>query len=667
MRARVALALVVALVSPLMLTGAAAIPAPVASVQAADTPDFTPSGGLGIKKYMLNVTGKMLGKAMPKKWQAEQIANEYQYNHSWEQWEAEIGIPADVPDGQLITDGYFTTPQTKSDYYLRKSQMNLAGGKDGKSLAPPATKTAKLTKSLAGTATAITGMDFGIGIGNSIMDFFGVDVNGAVCANTAGVGQGLASTLTGADCDAWAIDEALQPNLGIEAGFSSTKQCTVNGDSCLTVTGVGLWHNTTSGYWGAAGTDTPLVCFTYTGLGRYPYALKLQSGKIQVGNGTSAGQWAGFATNGCTADANEANQAVVGYSGGSYDMIVGFQMSQTSPVNPVTAKDTNPDRTFTCSVVGSDGVTYTTTSAAFKETDAAVAPPKCDPLPEGVAPQSVNVTEDGGGQSNEVYNQDVNPEYLDWWNNYPECRGGACKLDLMKLGTSSIPVSCFDLGEGCADWFEQTNKADLYQCQYGIHTVDLSECYVYSGLFKSERQAVGAPYSDPLTGEWSGGKSAPSLDSQAMGQLVQDPATRRGCDGMNVTGFDPVGFVMRPIQCAMEWTFIPRPTVVQAAQVEATDKWKTTPFGQVSDLVAPFSNIPMWTGCDGIPIDIDFHWPLEWGIHWTFGASCTGALATTATVVKSVLGGLIVLSAVLLLSDYLGIGVGFRGLGRRNG
>jgi hypothetical protein len=247
-------------------------------------------------------------------------------------------------------------------------------------------------------------------------------------------------------------------------------------------------------------------------------------------------------------------------------------------IAPITESSTDPDRFLECSVVGTDGNTYTAQSAAYKESGGKVAPPECPELPAGVTAESAKITEKGNGTANPtVWEQDVNPEYLEWWQAYPECRTGACKLDLINKKDPAHAVSCFDAPETCEEWFSEPNKTSSYECRYGTHLVDLTECYVYSGTFKPERISVGAPYSDPLTGEWSGGQNSGKPDRDAFGAPVQSPEVARSCNGMNVTGFDPVGFVMRPIQCALEWAFVPRPTVVQLELEKGNIAWSAKP------------------------------------------------------------------------------------------
>ena len=337
-----------------------------------------------------------------------------------------------------------------------------------------------------------------------------------------------------------------------------------------------------------------------------------------------------------------------------------------SEYSDVPYSDGNPDRYLTCSITGNDGITYTLDTPVFKETDGSIPQPECPILPDGVAALNVAVDENGGGQSNNWYNEETTPEYQQWLTDYPECRTGSCKLDLLVLGTSA-PASCFDVGEVCADWFVDPDKVTNYQCTYGTHTVALEECYVYEGVFKPDRIAVGAPYSDPMTGEWSGGQSAATPDQLALGQPVQSPDAIRVCSGLASAGFDPVAWVMRPIQCALEWAFVPRASVINLQGASVMGAWDDTVFGQVGLILAPFAAIPIATGCTGWPVDLVNTWPVPWEWHLVLGEACSGPTAVLAGVIRTISGGLLALGGLLAVSSYLGVPLGFRGFGRGGG
>lgn len=592
-----AIAALIAVTAVLTLTGApAALAAPAAAVE---WPEFEPSSSKP-RAWMLNILGSVLGSAMPDKWRAEQLANAHRYNHSWEMMGAQFGTDPANPN-------YMGAPDSHDDYVLRKTEMDIKGGTGDKPMKAPATKCAKLVKGVGGALVALTGLELVITAGNGFMDLIGFDVEGTVCWDDEEDG-GLWSLVTGADCEGWRMtQEAIaQANSDINAGLILPAMCvteTVSGSEfCAEILSVNFDI--------AAGTPQDVVCLAVTKDGAAMSSGQLQTPRVEwvKANGETVStvvpgatlvagtQWfktacgpggAGFYAQGFASSSGYAPVGLIEYQ------LLGANWVRGSEFVPIEDAEANPPRQLVCSIEGSDGHTYTAMSEVYTEDDGTIAAPQCPELPDGVTPATVEIVDTEG---NELWQEDVNPEWLDWWTTYPECRTGACKLDLVVLG-GSAPVSCFDLDGQCADWFSDPDKASNYECIYGIHTVALSECNVYAGLFKPGRIEVGAPYSDPMTGDWSGGVNAPSPDRQALAQDIQDPGVSRACTGMAVTGFDPVGFVMRPIQCALEWAFVPRPAVAELAGTQLAGAFEQRAPGQLVGMVGGWQFTPSMSGC----------------------------------------------------------------------
>lgn len=578
-------------------------------------PDFTPSGNKA-KKYMLNVLGRVLGKAMPDSWRAEQIANEYQYNHSWEALEMEFGTDPANPD-------YSGSPDSYQDYVLKKTEQDIKGGTGGKKLAVPATATAKLVKGVGAASVAMIGLPIGTAIGNGVTSLFGFDPSDSVCPQSDSFVKGILGFFTGADCDSWKMTaqaEAAANSDVIGAGAWGAI-CTPTATWCAQVTDQltylwkpsSAWHTTTviclQQYVGAAANpptgwvfsvqvgpytgDAPSDSVPHPAGGTFDQSLT--SGRMMK---SGAAYTPDPANCGPTSNAYfqldiSKNGVKQVYEPLQYPVAMGLRNTSTGELVGTVEPDFDPARQLTCSILADNGQTYTATSLAYNESSGEIAAPECPALPDGVGPANVTVSDNKG---NELYNQEVNPEYSDWWDTYPECRTGACKLDLVKVD-GSYPVSCFDLVDECADWFTDPDRADNYECHYGIHTVDIDECFVYSGLWQPGRIEIGAPYSDPMTGDWSGGQNAPTPDQQALGQSIQDPTTTRSCNGLASAGFDPVAWVMRPIQCALEWAFVPRPAVLALSGEQLTDRFGERAPGQLAAMIGGWSFTPNMTGC----------------------------------------------------------------------
>jgi|GEM_PF-3645334 len=280
--------------------------------------------------------------------------------------------------------------------------------------------------------------------------------------------------------------------------------------------------------------------------------------------------------------------------------------AQNEVVEKMTEGHNDPERYMDCVVTLDNGQTLVTSSVKYRESDGEVAPPACPSTPAGNYATNIDIVEKqvgtnggpgGGPTETVVYSEATTPAYQEWAQTYPECGDGACLLDVRIKSGTKLAESCFKAPAACEDWWSDPNKNDKYQCTYGAHNVDIDECAVYAGIFKNERVAVGAPYSDPMTGEWDGLQNAPRLDGQAMSQGIQNPAGSRSCTGMNITGFDPVGFVMRPIQCALEWAFVPRPLVVETELMASEDSWEGKPPAVIAAAVANAAPTAAVEGC----------------------------------------------------------------------
>lgn len=602
-------------------------------------PNFTPSTSKP-RAFMLNVLGSMLGSAMPTKWQAEQLANQYRYNHSWEGLNAQFGQDPANPN-------YHGQPDKYDDYVIRKYELDKIGGTNGRPLAPPVTKPKPFIKGLGGVAGGlinITALPIGTMIGNGISHMFGLDVDGLVCQQSQkenDVGKIMLSLFTGVNCGIEEFPPQFLPNTdvdgeGITDGFcispyiSSWANTTgVPGDPECRVTNA-HWRQTSADPYELIG-----VVFLDTAEETSPGFYRLTFNVIQTGTlegqafywGTQIGQVSGVCLN---ADGTKGTSIRLGGAPATitaadgmkgrvftnttacpYGIVVyatnpagdtgiggttgGIMYKTGVPMTEIEWANENPQRYLECRITGDDGQVYTAVSEPYTETEEGIPGAECPALPEGVRAENVTVDQGTATDRSPVYDEDVIEEYAEWWDNYPECRTGACKLDLIR---ESDGKSCFDLEDACASWFESPTRDTDYQCRYGTHDVDLDECYVYSGIFVPGRIEVGAPYADPLTGEWSGGQANPTDAAEMMNTAPQNPDTYRTCleTGWSATP-DPINWVFTPIRCALEWAFVPRTAIVVMEGMKLTDKMDESAPGQLAAMFGGWSITPQMSGC----------------------------------------------------------------------
>lgn len=587
--------------------------------------DFTPSPNK-FREYMLNVTSNVLKGAMPGSWKREQLANQYRYNHSWEALNAQFGFDSANPNYQGAPDSY-------DDYVIKRMEQDKRGGFGGRGFQAPATKPSmwQKTAKVGGAAMALTGFPVGSMLGTAGIDliggWFGFDAQGAVCSQSDGWGKTASELLTGRDCTGFAqlsadyvFDEGIKQFCfkGAQHPITSIKNA-----GCYYISKISV-SDSKRDWWDldVCSFDIADPAITQPHFYQYRNVLEYEVKGVKRTFRTTPNDRGQFYPNlpqpgiaQCKGDPSmrvivdldypkTANGVPVAFQDiVPMDFYMEYQTGYGTPwlkfkgSSSIPGAETDPaladvnNEQLACKVTLDDGTVIEAKGALFSKESGQVSMPSCPGVPKGKTATDVEVTDKHG---NTLTDQPTTPEYQDWATEYPECGTGACKLDLIQ----KPKASCFDLEYQCAEWFEDPDKANKYQCRYGVKNVELEECAVYAGLFKPGRVDTGSPYTDPESGIWSGGKNTPGEDSAAMSRVVQNPETPRGCDGTSGNGgFDPIRFIMRPIQCALEWAFVPRPAVVEAELAGGQHAWDGKPPKVIADAVSGFTVAPSASGC----------------------------------------------------------------------
>ncbi|MBC9928396.1 MULTISPECIES: hypothetical protein [unclassified Leucobacter] len=648
--------LMMMLVAGLVMVGpasaASATQGPAARVAVEDIPR-NPLGNL--RDYMLTVTKQFLGIPNP----GSDVVNPRDLAYA----RAKVQGASPAKLAKWMEYSMLNSPtnaaMTAQDYFDRNHDWQTPITTDPKTgekkLKVQATKPGNFKKLANGSIQVIAASTFIPVIGNAGSNLVGgwmgfEDVNSEWCEATADP-QGFFDTafssvfglLSGRDCSMFGLADDYTPNGDVDG-----KQW---GDMTLGAVKIG--------YFGSALKDgRTYYCYTQN--------QNLPAGKYffdKNGKGKGASIWHTTGTPGSTI----CKTAFPAYTGDkyAYSPIDAVFAQITDPSSWYVAasagvpeadrqtmveNEQDPERVLECVITMTDGTVVKSEGGSYRESDGQISPPACPAVPEGKVPDSISVGEKDGQK---LYDEPVTPEYKDWATKYPECGEGACLLDLSVKSGTKLGVSCFTIPEPCVDWWTDPNRADNFQCTYGAHALDDEECAVYAGIFKPGRVQVGAPYSDPMTGEWNGGSSAPRLDGQAMSQGIQNPASTRACTGLNTTGFDPVAFVMRPVQCALEWAFVPRPLVVEVELSGGEVAWEKKPPAVIAGIVGNFSLAPSASGCSkSVTI---FSGQFQQSI--TPIDACAGStLAPVATISRVVTSaGMVVLVIVVLRRQVAGM------------
>lgn len=250
------------------------------------------------------------------------------------------------------------------------------------------------------------------------------------------------------------------------------------------------------------------------------------------------------------------------------------------------------------------------------------------------------------------------PEKVEEWSilpetreQYNECIGWQSAGCIMRVELDG--VDCTPGNPACFDWAEiQRLQPSRVKCKWGNYTIDISNCLPLRNGYQSESgissvpsQVPGAapvgrdvfgqplqPNADPVAPpQWQPDYGTPSNPAPAQPQpqtptIPQtgtnpdappnpnpnpnpeqppipkpgDPETAgRNCFGTSWS-WNPVDWVLHPTACALEWAFVPRPSVVQAKGDEIGDKLRTlglvAPF---ETLIATVDALPSGAGCEG--------------------------------------------------------------------
>lgn len=638
-----AVGLVVLLPAPASASVIEAAPVSASIRPVATPPDFTPSAG-GWRKWMVNVLGSLFKGSTTNAYKAEQIANQFQYNTGWESLNAKFGIDGIRVNeaGQMVGVKFSNIGSgTYTDVVidgLEQSYKNPAAIGTGPVRAP-ATALKTAGKVVGAVGAVITAYDLGATLGsagtNWVGSWFGFDANAAVCSQVpaeqgGALGPGGEVTkwvwraLSGQDCNAWDMAHTYTPNADAPKGFDDP----------------GIAGLVLPKFQGSATVSGGVqACYDKPGTTPSGYAVFI---KLANGSTTGVGSWTPAGANSFCTSIGKTGTGYAGWAstqGGSW-----LPLQVTGPSGykwTQTATMTDPDRTVKCTLTFTDSTTLSGPSSdPFKESTGTVAPPQCPDVPPGKVPSNVTVTESTAGPGvpdQTIYDQPTTAPYKQWVTNFPECGTGACKLDLINIQKQK---SCFDLQDGCPDWMADPNKTTNYQCRYGVHNVDISECYLYGELFQPGHTTAGAPWSDPSTGHWSGGQNAPTEASQLMGHTLQDPTKLRSCDFAS-TGFDPVGWIMRGGQCVLEWAFVPRQTVVNVAFAGANQGWEHKPPAVIAQAVGSMVVSPSASGCSK---SVTYS-----GVSFNILDACSGPMGTIAQYSRWITSaGFVVLGIVML-------------------
>lgn len=520
----------------------------------------------------------------------------------------------------------------------------------------PAFPVSTILKGANAAGVAMLGFEVGGMMGAGGMSLLGIDANGVVCQNTGGDFWGVVVRKAGhQDCGA----------------FDKAAEFVPNGDAGVTQTGLKMCGTAVPAY-GPANC----VQLLYSGRSGSDYIYVFSgtpedTGQIQIPvTFTEASEYPNSMRGGSAARCqfrSGPQKAACDQAGGDSKFVLEYWFPITrygwentgsvSGLTPVISAADDPDRTWSTTIRGSDSADYTFTDNfnPFKESDTGYPTPVLPILPDGVTPENLQIVENGGPAPQKVYDKPTSPEYQELLAEYPECGTGSCMLDLL-----INDESCFQGNSDCADWFTDPQKETKYSCNYGSHAVALSECTVYADLFKPD----GAAISDPETGAPMPGASAGASDSPVMENGVADVTQSRNCFPSGWAVLNPVEWVVRPVQCALEWAFVPRAAIVSEVTGKFDQKWRaSTPVKLATAVVAVVPVGVDDSSCRGIAVDLSWIPEAHAGVQYFLPACPGDFFAPIAPPFKILIGIGFIISGFFGITRHVGGVFGYGGLG----
>lgn len=527
----------------------------------------------------------------------------------------------------------------------------------------PTAPFAAAARSTVAAGGAFLAADLGISLGVGVVDVFWQDRQGIICNNVGDDPLGrLVAFVGSADCT---------------ASPGPSPEYIANLDAAPTLEGVVTWTSTT------VPADQVVVSYRFV-LGQrlalfgcspdytvyYPAVTLTADARTSptayppmnfgVNDGSGGATFSTattpltssetYARTGCSAAFNGISSRG-NLANWTWNVSPGTISGFTPSAPPPTSVPSNPTRTMQCVIVGTDGITYSGSGIGYTELDDAWPTPDCPALPEGVLPGVTRLISTLDGSPPEVLlERSLEPAVEDWATTHPNCVDLTCATELVKGQTN-----CHVVPSACLDWFDDPVKNDTYQCRYGGSVVPLDECNIYAPGFSTSTppDQRSTTLGDPATGAPMPNPSppAPPADPSTL------PVENAPCFPEGWAVLNPVEWVLKPVQCALRWAFVPREAVMLAHVDTFRGEWETSPPGQIAAKVVSLVPALAPSGCEGIPFDLSWVGDLEPGFAESAPESvqlleaCPGDVLHPWSIAVNVLlsGGVIVLGVRVIV------------------
>lgn len=274
--------------------------------------------------------------------------------------------------------------------------------------------------------------------------------------------------------------------------------------------------------------------------------------------------------------------------------------------------------------------------------------PSCEEHGAGIGSVGTGVTVDtqmpGSTRWDRVYEAKPTPG-----TQYTECDpafGKACKLEVLYKGQP-----CQVGSNACVDWTERYREApEDYACRWGQYVMPISSCNMLERTYRPGGSQLTPgntdgrpetvedlnPDGSPKTGTgtspgtgWDGKVSEMPDTAVPETSPNGDPSTEGGnCYPTGTAAWNPLEWVMRPVQCALVWAFVPDTGTVTQTKTQIQAALDATGIPAIGARVGDaFGGLEGQggSGCRGP----GFTFPLDKKEYYLLDA-CSGAMAQLA-------------------------------------
>lgn len=267
-----------------------------------------------------------------------------------------------------------------------------------------------------------------------------------------------------------------------------------------------------------------------------------------------------------------------------------------------------------------------------------------------------------GGSSIDTGTNNVEQPMKEWLTGDPKCLRGDCTL-ILKKDVGSRMLNCFDFPDECIQWWsdEAAHGPGIYKCYYNGAVVPLKECNVYKRVFDRKNVQQQRGYGDPVTGDPCTKKCNTGVGNGDLDDAVKNPDSSRSCMPSGWGVFNPVEWILKPMKCALEWAFVPRPSKLASVGDKLQVLVANSGPGRAIEKVKAWGSVvPAASGCEGPPVNFSFM-----GVHVNSHpfSACSGALAQASSMTKLALNISFILMGLAAITRYIARVFGYGGIG----